>query len=1028
MKKILLFMVMVVGLFAAAIAQKKPITGTVIDKEGKPVAGASVKVKGTTFGVASGEDGTFKIDAKAGDVLVVSAVSFGLKQIKIGSKTLVSVVLESAEAVMGEVVVTTGVGAATSKRKIGIDVETVGNKDFAKSGTASIEQSIMGQVAGAQIQQTSGQPNSGYNIILRGVNSLGGTQPMILLDGVEVTNLSDIDPAIVDRVEVVKGAAGGMLYGAQGANGVIQVFSKRGQKGKASIRVSTKFNFDNVIRQNPLVASYHHYVTDAQGYILDNTGVNRIAHDAVGAWPDPTEDLSTNSQNNKPYKEPTYDHIAQSFRQALTNTTSISISGATDKADYAFTASYLRQQDVYSNEYKRLNLNLNLGIELFKGFTFRTATQAFISEDNLLTDPNNRFGMLNQFAYIDLTWRDSTGHYVMKPRNENQHNPLSEQEWHQNTVKPLTINQNFGFIYKFPRFVTVDYKFGIASTTSNTFDYYLNQTSALQTNLPWGNSITGSITKGNKKSTLMNSLASVFFNTDFQKDFNSKLPIKTSTQVGYDYRKNDYAEFFATGSGLPNYPPYNIGVASTSSATDYSSTFVTYGVLATQSVDYANLFGVSGGIRSDYSSEFGAASTAQTFYRGAGYFHPSELIKNNVLTDWKLRVAYGEAGIQPSRYQRQVTFSTAQLGNSSSLYLPTEAENANLRVQVSKELEIGTDIALRRANATWFNKVLISGTYWTRKSTDIIQSADVAPSTGFATKADNLTSINSNGFDLNLDFTVVEKRDITWNFAYRMGFAKSVVDKIANGQPVVAGPFTLAQGRNIGEMYAQYAIRDINALQPDGTPYIAAADKHLYTSVGGVITNTTTNTPVISASNDLKNLGSVYPKFTASFINTFTIQKRWEVAFQFDWYSGNKIYNQTRQWLYRDRISKDFDNPVTIGNQTGSFVNYYNGFYNTISPIDWFVENGSFVRLRNLSLSYNFPVKSLKYIKDAQLTISGRNLITITKYKGLDPENTTSVDSQGNDVSTSVGGFKGVDYFGVPNTRSFQVGLTVGFE
>ena len=152
MKKILLFMVMVVGLFAAAIAQKKPITGTVIDKEGKPVAGASVKVKGTTFGVASGEDGTFKIDAKPGDVLVISAVSFGSKQIKVGSKTSVSVVLESAEAVMGEVVVT-ALGQSQNKVKLGYATTTFSTAAINKNGVTGVLDGLEGKIAGADIRE-----------------------------------------------------------------------------------------------------------------------------------------------------------------------------------------------------------------------------------------------------------------------------------------------------------------------------------------------------------------------------------------------------------------------------------------------------------------------------------------------------------------------------------------------------------------------------------------------------------------------------------------------------------------------------------------------------------------------------------------------------------------------------------------------------------------------------------------------------------------------------------------------------------
>lgn len=258
-------------------------TGKVVDEKGAAISGASVQEKGTKNGTTTGSEGTYSLKVKSGAMLVISNVGYETVTIAAGNNTKTSLTSDSKS--LSEVVVT-GVGTATSKKKVAIDVATVSNKDFAKSGTASIEQSIMGQVAGAQIQQTSGQPNSGYNIILRGINSLQGSAPMILLDGVEVTDLSDIDPAIVDRVEVVKGAAAGQLYGPQGSNGVIQVFSKKGSKGKTVIRVSTKFNWDKVIRGNEIAAKYHHYNTDAQGYILNGSGT-RVAPNSVGEWTDP---------------------------------------------------------------------------------------------------------------------------------------------------------------------------------------------------------------------------------------------------------------------------------------------------------------------------------------------------------------------------------------------------------------------------------------------------------------------------------------------------------------------------------------------------------------------------------------------------------------------------------------------------------------------------------------------------------------------------------------------------------------------
>ncbi len=756
MRKVFFYSLFLLLVAASCFAQSRQVSGVVTDAAGLHLAGITVTEKGTRNAMATKADGSYTLSIKTGAVLVFSGVGFERKEIMTEGLVSFDVQLEQDVKALSEVVVT-GVGVATSRRKVAIDVATVSSKDFAKSATSSIEQGIMGQIAGAQIQQTSGQPNAGYNIILRGVNSLGSTNPMILLDGVEVKDLSSIDPATVDRVEVVKGAAAGMLYGAQGANGVIQIFSKKGIKGRMNITLSSIFSWDNILRPKPIVATFHHYETDADGYILDNNG-DRIKPDPTGEWPDPVEDLSADSKNDKVFKEPTYDHISQSYHQALTQTTSVTLSGGSEKIDYALTTSYLNQQDVYSNRYKRLNLNLNLGLELFKGFTIRTNTQTIFGEDNDLTNPNNRFGLINSFAFIDFTKRDSLGYLVIKPRNENQHNPLSESEWHQNYVKPNRLVQNLEVNYKLPRFVTLNYKFGFDRTTTEGFDYYLNQTQTLQGGvLPWGNNPAGSMTKYNSQQTLVNSLASVFVNLDFQKDFKMDIPLKSVTQASYDYRKDQYTFFGTTGSGLPTYPPINIGVAQSTFGSDnpgafflppytIPGTFVTYGVLVNQSFDFGNLFGVSGGLRSDYSSEFGAASKPFTFYRGTGYFRISELLNSDMITDWKVRTAYGEAGIQPGRYQRQVTLGVNQLGQGGvALSLPLVAANPDLRVQVSKELEIGTDITLHPSGSIWFPRIYFSGTYWQRKSSDIIQQGDVAISTGFNSKTDNLTTISSHG-------------------------------------------------------------------------------------------------------------------------------------------------------------------------------------------------------------------------------------------------------------------------------------------
>src|SRR4051794_10123834 len=219
-------------------AQNIRVQGKVIDDKGAVLPAATVSSKNPKkVLVITGNDGTFSVEVPPDNVLVISAVGFQSKEVT--AQQNLTVTLPTDVNTLADVVVT-GVGVATSKRKVAIDVASVSSKNFAKSATTSIEQSLQGQIAGAQITQSSGQPGAGFNIILRGINSLGSTSPLILVDGVEARDLTSLDPANVDHVEVVKGAAGGTLYGAQGANGVIQIFTKKGAlNSRLSINVSS---------------------------------------------------------------------------------------------------------------------------------------------------------------------------------------------------------------------------------------------------------------------------------------------------------------------------------------------------------------------------------------------------------------------------------------------------------------------------------------------------------------------------------------------------------------------------------------------------------------------------------------------------------------------------------------------------------------------------------------------------------------------------------------------------------------------
>ena len=1056
MRKLFLFLCMFC-LEISLLAQTKQVTGKVTDENGLPLSSISVHVKNSRIGISTKIDGNFSLSVPENAILVFTGVGYLPKEVSVAGQSNINVSLPIDAVSLHEVVVT-GTGVATEKKKLSIDVASVSSKDFSKSAILSIDQALVGKIAGAQIQTPSGEPGQKANIILRGVNSLGSTNPIILVDGVQVTDINGLDIANVEKVEVAKGPAAGMLYGAQGANGVIQIFTKKGSKNrKASISLNSKVSIDNAIMDENLVAKRHHYKTDAQGNILDQNG-NILAPDANGQWPDPAEeDFNTNFDltNDKSYPAnlPIYNHLKQAYRQAVSYNNSLNIAGGGEKSDYSFTFSRLDQQSVLSNKFTRMNLSANLGFDLFKGFSFRNTTQTIFQNENLVSgtynvtdrilfnpDPlflgtnNNRFELLNSFPWINFkSTYPGTNLIVVRPRDENQLNVLSEPDWHTRTGKNTRIINNANVNYKFPKFVELDYKYGIEWWTSEFNDFYKNQEAAPQVAVAfWGPSPKGSLRRDYAKSIYQNSLATFYFRTDFQQDFKIKLPIKTSTQVSYDYRKLDYTSFFSQGLNLPQYPPFIISNAEQKVSGDGSFQYLTFGYLVNQTIDYGNLFGVTGGFRSDYNSEFGDQKKPFNFGRGTAYFRLSELLKSNKLTEWKIRGAYGAAGIPPHEfngnyYNRQTTLGTITLGNSTALFLQNTKGNPELGVQIVKELELGTDVTYKPALGDWLQRINFSGTAWRKKNSDIVNLAELPPSSGVQNVAENLIDLNVKGIDLSLDADMYTSKTLGWQFGVRFGTFKTKVTNVRNGKDVVSGVFAVKQGEALGNFYTVTALTSINQLRPDKTPYIDPADAGDYEIVNGMVVNKTTKRVVLTDPNDQSIVGNAYPKFNMSFFNTVTFKQNLSLSFQFDWVHGNSIYNLTKQWMFRDRIQKDFDKEVTIDGKTGSYVNYWNSLYNSVQRTGFFVEDGSFVRLRDVTLSYNIanPFRQ-KWVKNVVLMASGRNLLTFTKYSGLDPEATTAQDSQGNQT-LGAGSNIGTDYFGVPNLRSYQFGVNIQF-
>jgi TonB-dependent starch-binding outer membrane protein SusC len=1063
MRKLFLLILCFVGASATTFAQTIEASGKVTDDKGNPIPRASVRDKNGRRGTSAALDGTFKLTVPANATLVVSAAGFENKEVKAGTGMTIELVVDVRA--LSEVVVT-GTGVATSKKKIAFAVESITADKLPQTPTADIGNALVGKIAGAQISTVGGSPGQGTQILLRGINTItNGTQPMILIDGIEVraTSLEFLDLSNIERVEVVQGAASASIYGAQGANGVIQLFSKKGKQGKVSIDFSSSIGVNELLNIGGVQKSkYHSFNTNANNEVVRSNGAV-IAFDPVtGSYlNNPVFNLiDPNSKANKLYDKNLlwYDHYDMFFQKANTYNNSLSISGAKDKFDFSIVASDNRQETVFKNngEYSRTNLSANIGMELAKNLRLRSTTQ-LVNTKNTQLDPDGRnmlYAINNSRPFANYEQRDAAGFHspyfgdAVGVNGYNFNYIIENTKYEQ---KNLDVIQNFNLNYKFSKFVELDAKYGLnSSSLERKFkiaeqshsegaayweywaEWYSPRTSY---GVPASSDESGEINQRSIRTIFQNLNTTATIRFDFEKDFGLKIPIQSTTLVGYDYRKSKETDYISYGLNAPTFTPYTTADMGTFKVQlDDLTEFATYGYLVNQRFEYSDIAGLSAGFRSDYSSAFGRGSKPFTFPRGDVFIRPSRLDFwknsriNNIVNEWKVRAAYGEAGIQPEAYARFPILDKATVGTQNALSSPVTYANPDLRIEVSKELEIGTDIGFKLAKGKWFSGANLSFTYWDRTSDDVIDEIDVAPSIGIGRQSTNLMSLKSNGIQASLNLNVLTTRDWYWNFTTNFSKQKSYVASILGNAEIIklsaagSSQYVITAGEQIGQLYGYVFLGSVDQKDNNGNFYIPQADHGLYeVASNGYVVNKATKQPF--ASEGRFPLGDPNPKFNMSFINELNYKKFVTLNFQWDWVYGSNLYNQTKEWMYRDGIHADYANPITINGQTEAWTAFYRGAYavrQANGTKSYFMEDASFLRLRNIALGVDLArFIKVKGINKVQLVLAGRNLITVTKYTGFDPEVSSGTLNSAWD--------RGVDHNTIPNVKTFQATLNLGF-
>ena len=364
------------------------------------------------------------------------------------------------------------------------------------------------------------------------------------------------------------------------------------------------------------------------------------------------------------------------------------------------------------------------------------------------------------------------------------------------------------------------------------------------------------------------------------------------------------------------------------------------------------------------------------------------------MPELKFRAAYGEAGIQPKPFDRYPYLDTKNLGETTAFFTPALQPNPDLEVEVSREFEIGTDMNFAvNANSNWLNDVGLSLTWWQRSTDNAIYPLDIAPTTG-GTLLNNAFSLESSGLQAALNFQVFNNNTLTWNFVANFSKQTSEITS-TNGQEIVvlssAGStnYVLKPGEKVGQLYGRLSLNAVDARDASGNFYIPEGEQANYTvASNGYVVSKATKQPYFTSG--LYSFGDPNPNFNMSFINDLSYRNMVNLSFQFDWVDGSHLYNQTKEWMYRDGIHSDYEKPITIEGETGAWTAFYRGVYaqrQANGTKDYFYEDASFVRLRNVSLGVDLAkVFQLKGFRKLQLVLTGRNLLTFTDYTGMDPE------------------------------------------
>ncbi len=1034
---------------AAQAGAQATITGKVSDTDGNPLGGAQVVVRELpSYGATTAVNGTYTIVIGApqvrGQSLTLVARMLGRSpQIRTFSLNAgqqeVNFSLRLDPLRLDELVVT-GVNEATSTRKLPFAVGRVSADQLQETPGVTALSGLVGKVAGVRLVEATGEPGAAPRLRLRGATSIAGTQdPLIIIDGtITRATLADIASEDIERIEVIKGAAASSLYGSDAANGVVQIFTKRGASladGKLLVTSRNEIGASFVTKRVPN--------SQAHSWQLNSDGTFR--QNADGSFPFEPDGIQDNAF-------PEYhDHQAEVLKPGLFYTNYLSIGqrrGATN-----FNASFQNTHTegvIFGVEgYTRQNFRVNVDQQLTPRFDLQISTFYGKSDNDQAAEgtgsPFFKITFLKPSTDIFAPNPDGSPYraFIPPPRRSNESNPLYELANREITTDRsrftgsgrarwrmldwLTFEANYAFDQERYDFSDIT-PLGFLTASGQPGDGDLERESFTGRTYNTGATLTSTRTFGS---------------------------VTNTTKISYVYEDQTLTRLNTTGSKLivKKVPEFASADPSTLRAESEHQDIRNRNVFAITTFDIKDRYIVDGLIRRDESSLFGPESRRQYYYRVSGAWRANEDLKIQGFDEIRLRASYGVAGLRPGfSYQYEVlspaagSFSKATLGNRL------------LKPARSSELEVGANFELMSGRLTF------EYTYAEKETKDQIQLVDLPSVAGFAQQWRNVGALQSKTHEVSLGAQLVNTRDLAWvvnvvGDRTRQTITDFPLPERLNSFGQQPEAFFLSDGARLGVMFGNRWVRNIEDLYSDPAKAALSApgqrwsrdsvvvneegfvvrrsawrckENNVFADTGGPCN--TRERPIMFVTCKVGNpdgtckettnvveIGDANPDFNASFSSTFNY-RRLAITGLVDWTQGGHIYNGTRQWPFQDLRDRVVDQSGKPEAEKKS-EQYYSVFYSGLTPNDYFIEPGTYVKIKELAVNYTLNRNQLATVglgrlENVRLGIVGRNLFTFTKYSGYDPE---------------VSGLQGdpyqfrMDWFHYPHFRTFTGVVEIAF-